>query len=242
MSNADVIVVGAGLAGLVAAAELADAGRTVIVLDQEPEASLGRPGLLVLRRPVPRRHPRAAPARVQDSHELAWQDWLGSAGFDRPTRTTGRGSGRRPTSISRRARSGPGCTQQGVGLFPLVQWAERGGYYAGRPRQLGAALPCHLGHRPGRAGAVRPPGAGGVERGPVQLRFRHRVTGLSMPDGVVDGVDGEVLEPSSVPRGVPSSRVAVGDFALRAQAVIVTSGGIGANHDLVRRSWPARLR
>lgn len=39
--NADVIIVGAGLAGLVAAAELADAGNKTIIIDQEPEQSLG---------------------------------------------------------------------------------------------------------------------------------------------------------------------------------------------------------
>ena len=50
-----------------------------------------------------------------------------------------------------------------------------------------------------------------------------------------------MLEPSDVPRSAPSSRTVSGQFALRAQAVIVTSGGIGGNHDLVRANWPARL-
>jgi len=81
----------------------------------------------------------------------------------------------------------------------------------------------------------------GVQRGVVTLRFRHRVTALSMKGGVVDGVQGEVLEPSFVERGVPSSRSVVGEFQLQAQAVIVTSGGIGGNHDLVRRNWPQRM-
>ena len=39
--EADVIVVGAGLAGLVAAAEIADAGRKVLIVDQEGEQNLG---------------------------------------------------------------------------------------------------------------------------------------------------------------------------------------------------------
>ncbi|HEX8670364.1 MAG TPA: FAD-binding dehydrogenase, partial [Longimicrobium sp.] len=59
--------------------------------------------------------------------------------------------------------------------------------------------------------------------------------------GVVDGVRGAVLEPSAVARGEPSSRTPVGDFALRAQAVVVTSGGIGGDPELVRRYWPERL-
>src|ERR687894_1666057 len=81
--DADVIVIGAGLAGLVATAELVDAGRRVILLDQEPEASLGGQafwsfgGLFLVDTPEQRR------LRVRDSHELALQDWLGAAGFDR---------------------------------------------------------------------------------------------------------------------------------------------------------------
>ena len=81
----------------------------------------------------------------------------------------------------------------------------------------------------------------GAKRGLVSLRFRHRVSELTATAGVVDGVRGEVLEPSTVERGFASSRKVVGDFALQAQAVIVTSGGIGGNVDLVRKSWPKRL-
>jgi predicted oxidoreductase len=78
-------------------------------------------------------------------------------------------------------------------------------------------------------------------RGLVQLRFRHRVDALTVAGGVVDGVTGTVLAPSSAARGQSSSRDAAGEFELRAQAVIVTSGGIGGNHDLVRQAWPERL-
>jgi uncharacterized protein len=78
-------------------------------------------------------------------------------------------------------------------------------------------------------------------RGAAILRFRHRVTALCMSAGGVEGVAGEVLEPSAVERGAPSSRTVVGEFQLKAQAVIVTSGGIGGNHDLVRRNWPQRM-
>jgi predicted oxidoreductase len=81
----------------------------------------------------------------------------------------------------------------------------------------------------------------GEKQGLVTFRFRHRVTGLSMSGGAVEGVHGDVLEPSDAVRGAPSSRVVTGEFALKAQAVIVTSGGIGANHDLVRRNWPKRM-
>src|ERR1700712_3692945 len=81
--DADVIVVGAGLAGLAATAELVDAGRSVLLLDQENAANLGGQafwsfgGLFLVDTPEQRR------LGVKDSVELAWSDWQGSAGFDR---------------------------------------------------------------------------------------------------------------------------------------------------------------
>ncbi|MFD0606780.1 FAD-binding dehydrogenase [Streptomyces aureus] len=98
-----------------------------------------------------------------------------------------------------------------------------------------------MGDRPRPRRALRAPGQGGVARGLVELKFRHRVTGLSRSAGAVDTVTGEILEPSSIERGQGSSRTVTGSFELKAQAVIVTSGGIGGNHDLVRANWPERL-
>ena len=129
-ADADVIVVGAGLAGLVAAAELADAGRSVIVVDQEPEASLGGQafwsfgGLFLVGSPEQRR------LRVRDSHELAWQDWLGSAGFDRDEDFWPRAWAEAYVDFAAGEKRA-WLHAQGLRLFPLVQWAERGGYYPG---------------------------------------------------------------------------------------------------------------
>jgi predicted oxidoreductase len=238
--DADVVVVGAGLAGLVAAAELADAGRRVVVIDQEPEASLGGQafwsfgGLFLVNSPEQRR------LRVHDSHELALQDWMGSAGFDREEDYWPRqwaeayvdfAAGEKRTWLR----------QQGIKLFPLVQWAERGGYFPGGHGNSVPRFHVTWGTGPGVVEPFVRRVHEARERGLVDLRFRHKVAALSTTGGVVDGVDGELLEPSSVGRGQASSRVVVGHFSLRAQAVVVTSGGIGANHDLVRRSWPARL-
>ena len=86
------------------------------------------------------------------------------------------------------------------------------------------------------AAPARPPKAAGST-----FKFRHRVDALSITNGTVDGVSGAILEPINVERGQSSSRKVVGEFSLRAQAVIVASGGIGGNHELVRQNWPKRL-
>ncbi|GAB2687153.1 FAD-binding dehydrogenase [Thalassiella azotivora] len=238
--DADVVVVGAGLAGLVAAAEAADRGRRVVVLDQEPEQSLGGQafwslgGLFLIDSPEQRR------MGIRDSAELAWQDWTGSAHFDREEDHWPRQWARAYVDFAcgeKRA----WLRSMGHRVFPVVGWAERGD---GRADGHGNSVPrFHItwGTGPGvlepfvrRVRAHR-------ESGRVELRFRHRVDGLVVTDGVVTGVQGAVLEPSDVERGKASSRTVVGDFEVRAQAVVVTSGGVGGDHDLVRRMWPERL-
>jgi uncharacterized protein len=241
MSNdTDVIIVGAGLAGLVAAVELIDAGRRVIVLDQEPEASFGGQafwsfgGLFLVNTPIQRR------LGISDSHDLALQDWLGSAGFDREEDLWPRRWAEAYVDFA----SGEKYSwlhAQGVRFFPVVQWAERGGYLATGHGNSVPRFHVTWGTGPGVLEPFVRRVREGVQHGLVTLRFRHRATGLTTRNGVVDGVHGEVLEPASVARGVASSRVVVGEFAVRAQAVIVTSGGIGGNHELVRRNWPERL-
>ena len=238
--EADVVIVGAGLAGLVAAAELIDAGRRVVILEQEPEASLGGQafwsfgGLFFVNSPDQRR------LGIRDSYELAWQDWCGSAGFDREEDYWPRQWAQAYMGFAAGEKYS-WLHEQGVRTFPIVQWAERGGYLATGHGNSVPRFHVTWGTGPGVLEPFVRRVREGVQRGVVTLRFRHRVTALSMKGGVVDGVQGEVLEPSFVERGVPSSRSVVGDFQLQAQAVIVTSGGIGGNHDLVRRNWPQRM-
>ncbi|TXL86304.1 FAD-binding dehydrogenase [Streptomyces sp. IB2014 016-6] len=238
--DADVIVIGAGLAGLVATAELVDAGRSVILLDQEPEGSIGGQahwsfgGMFLVDSPEQRR------LRVKDSRELALQDWLGTAGFDRAEDHWPRKWAEAYVDFAAGEKRS-WLRERGVRFFPVVGWAERGGYGA---RGHGNSVPrFHItwGTGPGVVEPFERKVREGVAKGLVTFRFRHRVTGLGATAGAVDTVTGEVLEPSDAERGTASSRVTAGAFELRAQAVIVTSGGIGGNHDLVRAQWPERL-
>jgi predicted oxidoreductase len=238
--DADAIIVGAGLAGLVAAGELADAGRRVIILDQEPETSLGGQafwsfgGLFFVDSPEQRR------LRIHDSRDLALQDWLGSAGFDRSEDLWPRRWAEAYVDFAAGEKRA-WLRQQGLRIFPIVGWAERGGYLATGHGNSVPRFHVTWGSGPGVIEPFVRRVREAEQRGLVTFCFRHRATVLSKTGGVVDGVQGDVLEPSDVERGVASSRTLSGSFALRAPAVIVTSGGIGGNHDLVRRHWPKRL-
>ena len=233
-------MVGAGLAGLVAAAELADAGRRVVLLDQEPEQSLGGQawwsfgGLFLVDSPEQRR------LRVHDSLELARQDWFGTASFDREEDHWPRRWAEAYLQFAAGEKRA-WLREQGIGFFPVVGWAERGGYTA---TGHGNSVPrFHIvwGTGPGIVEPFVRQVRAAVDRGVLQLLFRHRVDELVVSGGAVTGVRGTVLEPSDVARGKASTRNAAGEFEVSAQAVVVTSGGIGGNHDLVRQNWPARL-
>ncbi|MBT2447131.1 FAD-binding dehydrogenase [Streptomyces sp. ISL-43] len=238
--DADVIVIGAGLAGLVATAELVDAGRKVILLDQEPEQSIGGQahwsfgGLFFVDSPEQRR------MRIKDTRELALQDWFGTAGFDREEDAWPRRWAEAYVDFAAGEKR-PWLHAQGVRFFPVVGWAERGGYDANGHGNSVPRFHITWGTGPGLVEPFERRVRAGVARGLVQLKFRHRVTGLTRTAGTLDTVTGEVLAPSDAVRGTASGREAAGEFSLRAQAVIVTSGGIGGNHDLVRAQWPARL-
>lgn len=238
--DADVIVIGAGLAGLVATAELAEAGRKVILVDQEGEQTIGGQafwsfgGLFFVDSPEQRR------MGIRDSFDLAWQDWQGTAGFDRAEDDWARQWAEAYVHFAHGEKRA-WLHERGVRWFPLVGWAERGG---GLATGHGNSVPrFHVtwGTGPGLIAPFVARVRAAVADGLVEMRFRHRVNGLTTTAGIVNGVEGEILEPTSSARGEASSRTAVGSFALKAQAVLVTSGGIGGNFDLVRRNWPERL-
>ncbi|MBN9472070.1 MAG: FAD-binding dehydrogenase [Bosea sp.] len=238
--DADVVIVGAGLAGLVAAAELADAGRRAVIVEQEPQASLGGQahwsfgGLFLIDSPEQRR------LRIRDSLDLARQDWFGSAGFDREEDHWPKAWAEAYLDFAAGEKRS-WLHRQGMRWFPVVGWAERGGYLATGHGNSVPRFHVTWGTGPGVLEPFLRRVAEAQKKGLVDFRFRHRVTGLSRSAGAVDGVAGEILEESAVERGQASARTVTGSFAIRAQAVIVASGGIGANHALVRRNWPARL-
>lgn len=239
--DADVIVVGAGLAGLVAAHELTSRGKKVALLDQENLGNLGGQafwsfgGLFLVDSPEQRR------MGVKDSFELAWSDWQGSAGFDRLDDEDSwavRWARAYVEFAAGEKRSW--LHSHGITFLPTVGWAERGDL---RADGHGNSVPrFHVAWGTG-TGVVDPfvKSALAAAGGRLTLHNRHRVDELVFTDGAVTGVRGVVLAPDDAPRGAPSNRDPLADFELHAQAVIITSGGIGGNHDIVRRNWPARM-
>src|SRR5580698_129721 len=206
--DADAIIVGAGLAGLVAAAELIDAQKKVIVVDQEPEQSLGGQafwsfgGIFLVDSPEQRR------MRIQDSHELALNDWMGTAAFDRdedywPCRWAEAyvafAAGEKRSWLRDR----------GLRFFPVVGWAERGGDNASGHGNSVPRFHLTWGTGPGVIEPFVQRVRDGERTGLVTFKFRHRVNALTRSGAAIDGVSGDVLAPSDVERGRKSSREVV---------------------------------
>lgn len=236
----DVLVIGWGLAGLVAASEAVAAGKRVTIIDQEPRSNLGGQawwsfgGLFFIDSPEQRR------LGVRDSLELARQDWFGNAGFDREEDLWPRRWAEAYLEFAHGEKRS-WLRQKGVGFFPIVGWAERGGYTATGPGNSVPRFHITWGTGPGLVAPFQAAVEAGEAAGRVTVLPRHRVRSLTMTDGVVTGAEGDVLAPSGAARGVATSREVVDAFAITAGATIVASGGIGGNHDMVRQWWPERL-
>lgn len=236
----DVIVVGAGLSGLVAATEATDAGRRVLLIDQEPPSNLGAQawwsfgGLFLVDSPEQRR------LGIRDSVELARQDWWGTAGFDRPEDYWPR---QWAEAYVDWAAGGKRAWLHGLGVrfFPVVGWAERGGHGASGPGNSVPRFHITWGTGPGIVEPFANKALAAVTSGLLTVRFRHRLDELVVRDGVVTGVQGRLLAASTTPRGQASNREEVGDFEYLASAVVLCTGGIGGNVEKVREAWPARL-
>jgi predicted oxidoreductase len=179
---------------------------------------------------------------IKDSRELAWQDWLGAAGFDREDDEDYWGMKWAEAYVDFTAgEKREWLYTMGIRFFPVVGWAERGGYLA---EGHGNSVPrFHIvwGTGPGIIKPFEDRVRKAIPKGLVNYRPRHRVNELITDNGAVIGVRGDILVPSSSLRGEASSREMIGDFVFHSKAVMVTSGGIGGNHELIRKNWPTRL-
>ena len=236
--DADLVMVGGGLSGLVVATEVAQRGKRVLLLEQEPylggQAFWSFGGLFLVDSPEQRR------LGVRDSVELAFQDWMGAAGYDREEDYWGRRFAEAYLGFAAgEERAWLACV--GVRVLRGVGWAERGG---GLATGHGNSVPrFHIvwGTGPGLLAPFLRKVEALKAEGTLRVLLRHRVEEVLVEGGKAVGVAGVVLEEDPKPRGAPTSRKAVGGFRFLAQAVVLATGGIGANLDLVRRHWPARM-
>ncbi len=235
--SADVIVVGAGLSGLTAAAELGDRGKTVLVVDQEGPQNLGGQahwslgGLCMIDTPEQRR------MGVKDSRELALRDWMGSAQFDRDEDFWPRKWAEAYVDFAAGEMRG-WLHNMGLRWFPIVGWAERGGSFADGH---GNSVP--------RFHITWGTGLGVLEHfirrckeheaaGRIIFKYRHQVDRIEMENGTAKGVSGTLLATDGAEQGAQTNRDPVGEFRLEAPSVLVSSGGIGGNFEMVRKVWP----
>ncbi|TKI68134.1 FAD-binding dehydrogenase [Lysinibacillus mangiferihumi] len=238
----DVAIVGAGLAGLVAACELIDAKKRVLLVDQEPENSMGGQafwsfgGIFLVNSPEQKR------LGIKDSKELAWQDWLGTAGFDRLEDEDAWAYKWARAYVDFAAGEKYAWLKSfGIKFFPVVGWAERGGSLAGGHGNSVPRFHIVWGTGPGIVKPFADKVKKAIKEGFVDFKPRHRVDEFIQKDDKIAGISGTILAESFAQRGEQSSRLGIGAFSYEADAVIVASGGIGANIDLVRKNWPARL-
>ena len=240
MMDADALIVGGGLAGLVAACELIDAGKSVIVIDQEAPQNLGGQafwslgGMFLIDTPEQRR------MGIKDNFDLAHQDWMGTAGFDRAEDTWPRRWAEKYLEFAATEKR-EWLRERGLKFFPVVGWAERGGVSA---EGYGNSVPrFHItwGTGPGVIDPFVARVQEAAKSGKLRFAFRHRVDGMIMTNGAVEGVHGTTLAPDDAVRGAKTNRDETGTFELRAPVTLLASGGIGGNHDKVREHWPARL-
>jgi hypothetical protein len=220
----------------------------VVLVDQESEANLGGQawwsfgGLFLVDTPEQRR------MGIKDSAELAWQDWEGTAGWDRLTAADG---GPGPDHWGRewaRAYVAWAAGEKrswlrslGISFFPVVGWAERGDGTSGGHGNSVPRFHIPWGTGTGVVAPFEQRVREHLAAGRVIYRPRHRVDELVRTGPAVTGVRGSVLADDDAPRGVATNRDVVGDFEFGARAVVVSSGGIGGDHDLVRANWPERL-
>ena len=235
--NADVIVVGAGLGGLAAAAELGDRGKSVIIVDQETPQNLGGQafwslgGLFMIDTPEQRR------MGIKDSHDLALRDWMGSAQFDRPEDDYPRQWAERYLDFAA-GEMRPWLHEMGLRWFPVVGWAERGGSYADGHGNSVPRFHITWGTGPGVLEHFIRRCKEHEATGKITFKYRHQVDQIEMQNGAATGVSGSVLAEDDAVQGASTNRDITSDFKFEASSVIVASGGIGGNFEMIRKVWP----
>ncbi|MCP5335191.1 MAG: FAD-binding dehydrogenase [Oceanospirillaceae bacterium] len=218
--QADVVVIGAGIAGLSATLELLNAGKSVIVCDAQTQiggmAKEAFGGMHLINTPQQRWN------GIRDDADLALQDWLSFAEFSRED-VWPRKWAHHYLEYCRRDIY-DWLNKLGVHFFPVVHWVERGNYGCGGPGR-GNSLPRYhmvwgtgefLMQRLQQAISVHP------QNKKLRLLLGHKITDFICQQQSVQAVRGKSAQ---------------GEFCVQAPHTIIAGGGINGNPALVRQHW-----
>ncbi|MCK9539985.1 FAD-dependent oxidoreductase [Dokdonella sp.] len=218
--QADIVVVGGGLAGIVTALECLRAGRHVILVDRDTPARLGGlarwafGGMALVGTPLQAR------SRIADTPERALADWVRFGELDPRDQV--------PLAWARHyvERSRPDVhdwlVQHGLRFLPAVNWVERGRYGEGNSLPRYHVLWGTAQALAERMIAAMQEAAGGR----LTLLHRHRVTALHTHAGRLAGV--HALDEA---RG--------SERRLDAPVVVLAMGGLNGSHAEARANWPS---
>jgi len=219
--EADAIVVGGGIAGIVTALELLNHGQKVCLIERDTEENFGGlaiwsfGGMFFVDTPEQRR------AGMKDSVDIALRDWHAVAEFSDddvlPKKWAEQYVNMCTPYVYRWLK------QHDVKYFPVVHWVERGHFYPGNsyPRfhmvwgtgyGLAKAMIGHLLNHPKKDSHLT-------------IHFNHKVEEIITQNGTVTGV-----------RGVMEGNESV-DFEAYAEVTIVAAGGMGGNIERVKENW-----
>ncbi|MEN3090481.1 MAG: FAD-binding dehydrogenase [Staphylococcus pseudoxylosus] len=237
-----IFIIGTGLSGLVTATELLKKGHKVTMLDQEPRQAIGGQafwsfgGLFLVNSKIQKR------LGVKDSYELALNDWLSSAKFDR-LKDEDYWAYQWAKSYVKFAtfEKEDYLKEMGIKLTPILGWAERGGTSASNHGNSVPRFHVTWGTGPGLIEPFIKYVFNKEKENQFELLPRHQVDEIIIQNNEIKQIKGNILEPSDVERGSPSSRNIMSHFSLDVDYLVITTGGIGANFDLIKKNWPKRL-
>jgi predicted oxidoreductase len=213
------LVIGGGIAGIVTALGLLDAGRSVVLLDADTRERLGGLALWAFggMALVGTREQRRM--GVADSPELCLEDWIRFGELQADEHWPRAWAG----CYARESREWVYDWVRSLGLkfMPAVNFVERGERIKGNSvpryhvlwgtgRELVQVLIARLREHPNRAR--------------LTLLHRHRATSLMQENGAVTGCCGQVTDSAEA-------------FSVRAAVTVVATGGINGSVENVRRHW-----
>ncbi|MGW7976973.1 FAD-binding dehydrogenase [Staphylococcus xylosus] len=237
-----IFIIGSGLSGLVTATELLKKGHKVTMLDQEPRQAIGGQafwsfgGLFLVNSKIQKR------LGVKDSYELALNDWLNTAKFDR-LKDEDYWAYQWAKSYVKFAtfEKEDYLKEMGIKLTPILGWAERGGTSASNHGNSVPRFHVTWGTGPGLIEPFIKYVFNKEKENQFEFLPRHQVDEIIIQNNEVKQIKGNILEPSDVERGRPSSRNIMAHFSLDVDYLVITTGGIGANFDMIKKNWPKRL-